>query len=375
MSDTESFESVMDTLLDGFVHNVLTNQLRGPYDMIAANIERLRRAHDREIRDVSQQQYHRGFNDGTHSMDAEHRAVAMRLRALPLDGGSHENLSQIARAVYHADWGWTKGACMSLRDKLIDLMGGVSDGTAEPMTTDELIEYINEDTRRLKGDGAMEVSDDTCDSQCRGACVDCDDGDSREQVEVSVGGCEWLRDGTVSDSLIPVWPRDEKKTEVTDERFADDSADDSRGGDGGGDLHMAGVSITDELRECVYTATKTYDDTPWHEMDGDSNADHTICYVTEGELMRIADRIDEQFDRICQQQEDVLQETIDEVVDERDELMKQRAEMTAELARRLEQRDAARARTDELSDELLRTRRERDEMRAKLAIIREAIDG
>ena len=62
--------------------------------------------------------------------------------------------------------------------------------------------------------------------------------------------------------------------------------------------------IADELRECVNTATKTYDDTLWYEMGDDSEADHTICHITEAELLGVADRIDTEFARICQQQDD-----------------------------------------------------------------------
>ena len=252
---TESFESIVNAAME---------KVHGNYEILAIEVAgmlgTLLGAHDREIRDTAQQQYHRGFEDGRHSMDAEHRAIVMRLRALPLDGGSHENLSQIARAVYHADFGWTQGACAALRDELVRLMGGVSDDTAEPMTTDEFIEYVEEDTRRLKGD-ATKVGDgnDTCDSQCRGACADCDGRDSGEQEEVSDSGysvgdspiCS-RSGGTNRDDSRGRGCRNRchaqtKESVVTDERLADDCADDSRGGDGGGDLHMAGLVAYDVL--------------------------------------------------------------------------------------------------------------------------------
>lgn len=228
-------------------------------------INAVKEMHDREIRDVSQQQYDRGYHDGQHSMDAEHRAVAMRLRHLPLDGGSHENLSQIARAVYHADFGWTQGACAALRDELVRLMGG--------------------------------VSDDTCGSQCRGACADSDGDDSGEQ------------------------------TEVTDERLADDCGADSRGGDGGGDLHMAGVRITDELRK-------------WASDRHCKGVSHTDVL----NIGLIADRIDEQFDRICAQQEAVLQATIADVVKEYEH---DRLPDQLRIEKLVEQRDDLRAKLDE----------------------------
>lgn len=423
---TESFESVMSTLLDGFVHNVLTNQLRGPYDMIAANIERLRAAHKREIRDTAQQQYSRGYHAGQHSMDAEHRAVAMRLRHLPLDGGSHENLSQIARAIYHSDWGWTKGACASLRDKLIDLMGGVSESTinlselttdlnhgnaekpsitevgdelsehlktinlgdgynhflktgddAEPMTTDELIEYINQDTRRLKGDATkVGDGDDTCNSQHRGACAAGDGRDSGEQ------------------------------TEVEHERLADDCGGDTGGSYRGLSIHMDGLnndrtcpndvptsSITDELREWAKIDVWSCG---WEEFEAIvDRIDERAKHDRESDQLRIEKLVEQRdaarsgqdvaeyhtlCDELRDQRDDLMRKWLREHAEcdelrkklefarggidilqfERDELMKQRAEMTAELARRLKERD-------ELQRELRETKLEREDMAAKIA--------
>ena len=83
-------------------------------------------------------EYHRGYEDGRRSMDAEHYAVALRLRRLPLDGDTTENLSQIAKAVWHSDFGWTQDACSALRDELVRLMGGVSVPDATLPTYDEL---------------------------------------------------------------------------------------------------------------------------------------------------------------------------------------------------------------------------------------------
>lgn len=295
-------------------------------------------------------EYHRGFEDGAHSMDAEHRAVSMRLRQLPRGCRGFSD----AHVSWFADLAWAMGikepTFAVLRDELVRLMGGVSDenvhvgglrcidgcmgdvsngedtgrthdspsnrdsnhmavregvdtaigdsdGTTEPMTTDELIEYIEEDTRRLKGDATGAGDDsDTCACAGGGACaVDCGGG-SWEQ-EVSDGRCEWLRDGIRSDSLIPVLPRDKKQTEVSDGRVADDCGAAVRCGDSCGDLHMDGVRITDELREWMSTVL-TSDDYAWV----------------------IADRIDEQFNRVCEQQEAVLQSTVDGMCEEQDRL-------------------------------------------------------
>lgn len=69
-------------------------------------------------------EYARGYADGARSLDAERAVIVSRLRGLSLDGGSHENLSQIAGAIWHSDFGWTSGACVVLRDKLVELLGG-----------------------------------------------------------------------------------------------------------------------------------------------------------------------------------------------------------------------------------------------------------
>lgn len=53
----------------------------------------------------------------------ERAKVAERLRNLELGGGSHENLSAICGAIYDSDWGWTRGACEALREKLVWLLG------------------------------------------------------------------------------------------------------------------------------------------------------------------------------------------------------------------------------------------------------------
>ena len=226
-------------------------------------INAVKEMHDREIRDTAQQEYHRGFEDGTHSMDAEHRAVAMRLRALNFaDGRCHDSLGEIAHAVYpEYRYVWTHGS--ALRDELVRLMGG--------------------------------VSDDTCGSQCCGACAAGDGRDSGEHEEVEHG------------------------------RAAHDCGADFRGGGCGGDLYMAGVRITDELREFV--------DRNWPEILHETKT--TKVYV----LLAIADRIDAQFDRICQQQEAVLQSIIDEVIEERksdrlriEKLERQRDEARQECA-------------------------------------------
>ena len=128
MSDTESFEYAMKVMRDNLAGMYANGHMtKWGYIDTSVDLDQIKAAHDREIRDTAQQEYHRGYGDGAHSMDAEHRAIAMRLRALRFDGGSHENLARIAYAIYPCATGWTCESADGLRDKLVDLMGGVSD--------------------------------------------------------------------------------------------------------------------------------------------------------------------------------------------------------------------------------------------------------
>jgi len=85
------------------------------------------KAHEHEMEQLRRSRFREGYVAGQRSMDAEHYAVALRLKHLPLDEDSHGNLSQIARAIWHSDFGWTRGACEALRDELVRLLGGVHD--------------------------------------------------------------------------------------------------------------------------------------------------------------------------------------------------------------------------------------------------------
>lgn len=100
------------------------------YACEGAVLDRLQRAHEHEMEQLRRLRFREGYEAGQRSMDAEHYAVALRLKHLPLDEDSHGNLSQIARAVWHSDFGWTKGACEALRDELVRLLGGVHDEPA-----------------------------------------------------------------------------------------------------------------------------------------------------------------------------------------------------------------------------------------------------
>lgn len=115
---TESFEYAIEQLREFRWQHATNDEDAIPY------INAVKEMHDREIRDTAQREYHRGFEDGQHSMDAEHRAVAMRLRALPMNRVEYDsNLYDIIEAVC----GTNKAGDVDLRDELVRLMGGVSD--------------------------------------------------------------------------------------------------------------------------------------------------------------------------------------------------------------------------------------------------------
>jgi len=78
-------------------------------------------------------EYHRGWTDGRAartadewSLDMERKAVSHRLRGvtLPEDADSYGNLSAICGAIFHAKYGWTRGACDALRERLVHLLVG-----------------------------------------------------------------------------------------------------------------------------------------------------------------------------------------------------------------------------------------------------------
>lgn len=90
-------------------------------------------------------------------------------------------------------------------------------------------------------------------------------------------------------------------------------------GDGTCPDNVPFASVADELRECVETATKHYDNVAWHEMDGDAEDEHTWCEVTVAELEGIADRIDARVSDMASDMErierenDLLQRKLDEI--------------------------------------------------------------
>lgn len=369
-------------------------------------INAVKEMHDREIRATAQQQYDRGFRDGRHSMDAEHRAIAMRLRGLRFDGGSHENLSRIAYAIYPCATGWTCESADGLRDKLIDLMGG--------------------------------VSDDTCGAGCCCAATDNDGDCGLQRAEVSDGRVADDSDGDTGGSYRGVsvhldgltgydvlW--NERRKAIAELRQIVDKYKDKdklidfitlicatdtklREGErppiplcnrlihllGGDECTLSvGESYMDAMGENIHpaeTSGASTDhvvlDTPLPEDGTSPNADGTcpnddptssitdelrkwasdrhckgISHTDVLNIGLIADRIDEQFDRICQQQEAVLQETIDEMVEEYEH---DRLPDQLRIEKLENQRDHWRQQATDMMNHADAMEHERDELQAKL---------
>jgi len=77
-------------------------------------------------------------NEPCESLVTQRRETIARLGSVDLGGGSHESLSAICRAIHDPAFGWTRGACETLRSRLIWLLGGQGergDGP-EPITTE-----------------------------------------------------------------------------------------------------------------------------------------------------------------------------------------------------------------------------------------------
>lgn len=311
---TESFDGAM-----AFARAIMA-------DCDAPILDRLQMVHEYDIEHLRRSRFREGYEAGQRSMDAEHYAVALRLKHLPLDEDSHGNLSQIARAIWHSDFGWTRGACEALRDELVRLLGGVHDEPAQNVASrcacdadcdcgnqqPQAVAYDPLDNERHKavcrlrefvpmiGNKPTEEASKlirciTGKSDSHVACGN-DLEETRDRLIHLLGGDEPLPN--------PSEPNLSKSVEVVKPESED-------GGEN--------CRITDELREWM-DLVLTADDQAWD----------------------IADRIDEQFNRICWQQEAVLQQTIDTMVDERDKL---RTMLT-------EQRDEARAKVLKLDNEV-----------------------
>lgn len=309
-------------------------------------LDHLQAAHDAEMRQCSKSEYHRGFEDSKATRDAdqwqldrERKAVAARLQAVNPSElcGSHESLSAICKAVHEPMMGWTMGACESLRNRLIYLLGGETTNSdaeisAKVVQNGEKHQLATYD---VLGNERHKVV-------CELRKMRLDTGTAIKKLAVALG-IRWNAANVqkscamIQSRLIHLLGGDDETASNEDgsEYGLSDRIDGSgscMGDSMGGSEHCEDTcdcgcerltaldngtcpnddvtcpnngptsSITDELRTWVR-------DHIWQHADN-----HT-------ELIAIADRIDAQFERICSQQEAVLQQTISETVDEHEQEM------------------------------------------------------
>ena len=176
-----SFEYAIEQLREFRWQHATNDEDAIPY------INNVARAHEQ----ARKAEYARGYEDGRRSKDADHAAVALRLSGLRFDGGSHENLSKIACAIYPCATGWTCKSSKGLRDRLVDLMGGVT--SFDLPKPPEIINFDDECSDQIDWNRAnpsisiakAEDKDDTCDSRRGCACGDsraCGVGEHAETV-------------------------------------------------------------------------------------------------------------------------------------------------------------------------------------------------
>lgn len=242
-------------------------------------------------------EYDRGYTDGKKAKSADEwrlardrEDVVRRLREIKLDGGSHANLSEICKCVYHTDE-WTPSACVGLRDELISLLGGDTDQHAfvgYDVLGNERHKAVCE-LRKLKlGVGSL-ANNQICIADAIGA--EFNEGDNFSKVMQArlihlLGGDE-RNFSTAENNTRVLMPWDNP---------AETSKDAS-------DHVSLNTRITSELRDAIQPC-----------MDDD------WLTIERAAFDAIADRIDAQFSRICEQQESVLQAAIGQMCDERDKL-------------------------------------------------------
>lgn len=448
MSDTESFEHAMDyanamladcdiPLLDLLqeAHNRELEQVRTEvatrYELThCPTCEARLKSLDMqcEIEHLRKAEYARGYHDGQHSMDAEHYAVVLRLKHLPLDGGSQENLNQIAGAVWYSDFGWTQGACKALRDELVRLMGGVHEPSSFAKSG-----YFG----KLGDDGHGEIDKDCQIHQtttqydvlgnerhkavCELKKIQTDAGGFVKALANALG-VEWQAPRVVQtiaevrDRLIHLLGGDEHAKPLI-ETLVKDTEELSRQGKvrfpPNKDGSLDGLKTVEETAALIdkvkRRADKSHESSPMRLENETGITDELrkwasdrhckgISHTDALNVGIIADHIEEQFKRICWQQEAVLQSTIEQMTDEnltvKDERDYLRRQMDQQRAMLTEQCDEARAKVLKLESENAEWRRgaerdadklesltgayndavaERDELRAKLEEANSAI--
>lgn len=212
--------------------------------------------------------------------------IIARLRSLDLsDGGSHSRLSAIASCFYQPTFGWTRGACETLRDMLIDTLED-KDGNDNNDNSDG----CNCTHHRCDQHGRQVSYDELGNERHKAVCELrklCERNVHiwKAQINMALGLGLDASNEDLCDRLIHLLGGDEldlQKSPIFEDSGTDDAGE---------------VTITDELRK----------------FKGLINTGLTpeMAIALRVEINRIADRIDEQFDRICEQQEKVLQDIID----------------------------------------------------------------
>ena len=290
-------------------HEAEIAELQGQYERKAIDLQK---AHKHEMEQLRRSRFREGYEAGQRSMDAEHYAVVLRLKHLPLDEDSHGNLSQIARAIWHSDFGWTEGACAALRDELVRLLGGVHD---EPAPIPASRCACDADCDCGHGDEASVAYDELGNERRKAVCelrnVQMNTGNAVKKLAIALG-VKWNPDNAqksialLQSRLIHLLGGDEPLPNSSKPNLTKSAETAKPESDDGGE----NCRITDELRK----------------FKGHINAGLTpeMVLALRTEVNFIADRIDEQFNRICWQQEAVLQHTIDTMVEERDKLVDNR---------------------------------------------------
>ena len=229
-------------------------------------------------------EYNRGYEDGKKAKSAgewrlarDREDVVRKLREVRLGGGSHANLSEICKCVYHTDE-WTPSACVGLRDELISLLGGNADKYA-------FVEYDVLGNARHKAVCRLEESKPLL-------------GMSKVEILGDLGKAITNNpnfDPSDIDHLNLMW------SDLIHLLGGDNGTCPNENGTC--PIGVPNASITAELREYIDDKESAYFGGPVGER-----------------LRAIADRIDAQFARICEQQERVLQATIDRMCEECDKL-------------------------------------------------------
>ena len=237
-------------------------------------------------------------------MDAEHAAVASRLRALPLDGDTQENLSQIARAVWHSDFGWTQGACRALRDELVRLLGGVSE---RPYTTSIYDVLGNERHKAVCRLREWEPDEDGMPHRELWEAVM---GEKLPTVPLK-GDAEL--DIIMRDRLIHLLGGDQPTAMEYIQCIVREHDRKCL------DMELSGAELGQASVEAMSRqADQSHESSPMRQENETTITDELRKWASTKppykhgkQLHVIADRIDEQFDRICRQHEAVLQSIVD----------------------------------------------------------------